>query len=363
MAQPNKSKTPKIVASHDLATGLRTIGGLLGQLELVGLDREASIAILQGAGLPASAYDDPSFPVSPRQDFEILNEIRKHLWPEYSMEVALFGVIHLMRIHMFGPLGMAWQTAPTLLEAVKVSITYPQLNWGRTRVVMSASDTAVCIEHELEKIPAPLSSPEEVAATYRYALLLDITGTAAIILDTVSDRSLLQKIRLPFERPDDWSAIEGRLPFKVEFGADTAQTLLKPDFLSQAPKSAHQLSFKLAMQLVEKESAALSEEATMRDAVVRWLWACSPPLKKSEIAKLQGMSERSLTRQLAGEGTSYNDLFAEVQSQRARNLLANSKLSISEVAYRMGYSDPAAFTRAFTLWQGMTPSSWRADQV
>ncbi len=118
MAQPNNSNTPKIVASHDLATGLRTIGGLLGQLEVVGLDRDQSIAILQGAGLPASAYDDPSFPVSPRQDFEVLNEIRKHLWPEYSMETALFGLIHLMRIHMFGPLGMARQTAPSFREAV-----------------------------------------------------------------------------------------------------------------------------------------------------------------------------------------------------------------------------------------------------
>lgn len=356
------ASSPKIVASHDLATGLRTIGGLLGQLEAVGLDRDKSVEILQGAGLPASAYDDPSFPVSPRQDFEVLNEIRKHLWPDYSMEVALFSIIHMMRAHMFGPLGMAWQAAPTLMEAVKVSITYPQMNWGRTRVVLSASDTAVCVEHELEKIPAPLGSAEEIAETYKYALLLDITGTAALILDSVADRSVLREIRLPLEKPHDWEVIDTRLPFKVVFDVPKSQIVLAPDFLSQVPKRAHPLSFRLAMQMVEKESAAISVEATARDAVTRWLWACTPPLKKSEIARLQGISERSLTRQLARENTTYNELFAEVQSQRAENLLGNQKLSISEVAYRMGYSDPAAFTRAFTQWQGVTPSAWRSAQ-
>lgn len=360
MAQPNNSDSARIVATHDLASGLRTIGGLLGQLDVVGLDRKQATRILQGTGLPPSAYDDPSFPVSPRQDFEILNEIRKHMSPEYSIEVALFGLVPHMRVHMFGALGMAWQTAPTMMDAVKISSTHPQLNWGRTQVRLSASDKEDCIELEIDRIPASLSSAEDVEATYKYALLLDITGTVAIILDIVSDRSLLRKVRLPFEQPDDWSIISGALPFKVEFGAPGAAIVLKPGFFQQTPKRAHALSFRLAMQLVEKEAAVLSEEATLKDTVTRWLWARTPPLKKSEIAKLLNMSERSLTRQLAKEDTNYNELFAEVQSERARNLLANRKLAVSEVAYRMGYSDPAAFTRAFTVWEGITPSEWRS---
>ena len=71
------------------------------------------------------------------------------------------------------------------------------------------------------------------------------------------------------------------------------------------------------------------------------------------------MSERNLTRRLAREGTSYSGLLARVQSERARNFLRNRELSVSEIGYRLGYSEPAAFTRAFTGWTGQSPLKWR----
>ena len=361
MAHSHTQTPAKIVFNNDHASGLRTIGGLLGQLEVAELDRDVSVRILSSVGLPEQAYDDPSFPVSARQDFEVLNEIRKHMRLEYSMEVSLFGMIPMMRSEMFGALGMAWQSAPSFLEVVKISNSYPQLNWGRTQVVMSASDQAVFIDHELKRIPAPLSTPEDVEATYKYALLLDITGTIAIIMDTIPDKGLLRAIKLPFAEPDDWRGIKDRLPWQVVFGSERAQIELKPEFLTTAPRKANPFSFRLAMQLVDSQSAALTEQDSVRDTVARWLWACTPPLKKSEISKLLNISERSLTRQLAAEDTTYNQLFAEVQAERAQNLLANQKLTISQVAYRMGYSDPAAFTRAFSQWREMTPSEWRAS--
>ena len=360
MAEHDKSYKSAIVTGGDLASAQRTIGGLLWQFEAAELDKEKATNILTSVGVPAHAYGDPGFPISLQQDYEILNEIRKNLWTRASMEVGLFHGMHFTRAHMLGALGMATQSAPTMLDALNVAINYPQLSWGRSRVVATTSEREEVVQFQLDKIPVPLGSAEDVEATYKYALLLDITGYVATSLDVVSDRSLLKKVRLPFKRPDDWSLIARTFRFAIEFDAPDASVVWKPGFFQHTPKRAYPLSYKLALKLVEKEAALLEEEASLKDQVIRWLWASTPPLKKVEIAKLLGVSERSLTRQLAQEGANYNQLLAEVQSERAENLLANQKLTVAEVAYRMGYTDPAAFTRAFTSWKGVTPSNWRS---
>ena len=363
MARINNPNPTAIVAGGNLGATQRTIGGILGQFDSFGVGREQAIEILRGAGLPAVAYDDPSFPISLQQDFELLNEIRKHMWPAVSMEVALFRAAQDMRIHMFGALGLAWQSAPTILDAAQVSIKYPQMNWGRSRMEMRSSKTEDCMAYQLGKGMTTLSGPEDIEQTHKYALLLDITAAMAIVLDIVSDRALLQKIKLPFERPRDWSIIARSLAFKVEFNAPEASIVFKPGFFAHVPRHSHRVSFKLALKLVEKEAAVLAEVATLRERVIRWLWASTPPLKKTEIARLLGISERSLTRRLASEGTNYNQLFLDVQSERALNLLENRKMTVSEIAYRMGYSDPAAFSRAFVSRQGMSPSQWRSTMM
>ena len=356
MAQSTGSN---VLARGDLAVSQRTLGGLLGQLDAANLGRSEAEEILRSAGLPASAYDDPFFPLSLEEDFEILNAIRKRLWTDVSMEVGVFRVALFTRVHMFGALGLAWQSAPTILDAVNLSIDYPQINWGRSRMVFEVSPRQERITYEIDRVPSVFSRPEELAETTKYALLLDVSVGVALFLDIVSDRSLLLAVQLPFPRPDDWEVLAEYLPFPVEFDAPAAAAVFKPGLSKHVPKRSHALSFKLAMKLVENESALLNKDIGLPERVKRWLWSESPPPRKSDVASRLGMAERSLTRRLGKEGVTYNDLLAEVQSERAKNLLSSGALTISQVAYRVGYSDPAAFTRAFTAWCGKSPSEWR----
>ena len=356
MAQANR---PDILARGDLAVNQRNLGGLLGQMGVANLSREEAEDILRSAGLPASAYDDPFFPLSLEEDFEILNAIRKRLWEGISIEVAMFQVALFTKVHMFGALGLAWQSAPTILDAVNTSIDYPQFNWGRSRMTfeVSAKDERIC--YEIDRVPSVFSQPEELAETTKYALLLDVTVAVAVMLDIVSDRSLLKCVELPYPTPADWDMVAKHLSFPVHFDAPGAAVVFNPGFSKHVPKHAHPLSFKVAMKLVQNESAMLMQDIGLPERVKRWLWSESPPPKKSEVAERLGMAERSLTRRLAKDGVTYNNLLAEVQSERAKNLLSDGTLSISQVAYRVGYSDPAAFTRAFTGWCGQSPSEWR----
>jgi AraC-like DNA-binding protein len=73
-----------------------------------------------------------------------------------------------------------------------------------------------------------------------------------------------------------------------------------------------------------------------------------------------GMSARTLQRRLADEGLSYQKLLDDARKVAAGRHLAESTLAIGEIAYLLGYSEAAAFHRAFKRWYGATPEAFRA---
>jgi AraC-like DNA-binding protein len=77
------------------------------------------------------------------------------------------------------------------------------------------------------------------------------------------------------------------------------------------------------------------------------------------VARALATSTRSLQRRLAEAGISYQQLLDNTRRDAADEYLADPRLSIGEVAYLLGYSEPAAFHRAFKRWNGITPQSFR----
>ena len=71
------------------------------------------------------------------------------------------------------------------------------------------------------------------------------------------------------------------------------------------------------------------------------------------------MSPRTLQRRLAAAGSSFEELSDGVTREIAEKHLRESRLAIAELAYLLGYSEPAAFNRAFKRWTGTTPQAFR----
>ncbi|MNY72050.1 DNA-binding transcriptional regulator AraC [compost metagenome] len=51
-----------------------------------------------------------------------------------------------------------------------------------------------------------------------------------------------------------------------------------------------------------------------------------------------------------------------IRNERACQLLADEKVAISLIAYRLGYTDVANFSRSFKKLNGLTPSDYRSVQ-
>ena len=80
---------------------------------------------------------------------------------------------------------------------------------------------------------------------------------------------------------------------------------------------------------------------------------------RDEIAARMNMSGSALRAKLARRGLSFQQLLDDMRQKLALDYLEQSRLSITEIAFMLGFSDVSNFNRAFRRWTGRTPSSYR----
>lgn len=81
-----------------------------------------------------------------------------------------------------------------------------------------------------------------------------------------------------------------------------------------------------------------------------------------DAARMLNISVRTLHRELGASGTSYRRIRESVVHQLAREALLGPKTSITSLAFRLGYSETSAFTRAFTRIEGLSPNAFRKSR-
>jgi AraC-like DNA-binding protein len=79
----------------------------------------------------------------------------------------------------------------------------------------------------------------------------------------------------------------------------------------------------------------------------------------AETASALGLSTRTLQRRLAIAGRSFEAVLDEVRRACAEAMLADGGRDLAEIAYKLGYSERSAFTRAAIRWFGVPPSGMR----
>ena len=149
----------------------------------------------------------------------------------------------------------------------------------------------------------------------------------------------------------------------VEFGAAVDEVAFAPTIKHMPVVSADPY---LNNCLIAYFEEALSRRSTNRGSFRTSVENAIVPLlphgkvRVTEIARRLGVSQRTFARRLSSEGLTFSDVLENLRSDLAARYLTEEDLSISQIAWLLGYQEVSALTHAFRRWTGKTPREVRS---
>jgi len=163
-------------------------------------------------------------------------------------------------------------------------------------------------------------------------------------------------------KPSDTAEYERMfVPAALRFGSPACGFAFRHDFLdtplAKADPKLHDVLKKHAEMLLSEIPTASSVTDTVRNRLIRELPQGNA--NATHVAQQLHMSQRTLERKLASEGTTFKQLLDEMRRRLALEYVSTRNFGLSEIAFLLGFSQQAAFHRAFKRWTSQTPLEYR----
>ncbi|AMQ89049.1 AraC family transcriptional regulator [Marinobacter sp. LQ44] len=260
-----------------------------------------------------------------------------------------------LKLPLHGALGTAVMSSRTLEEALELMTRYLTLRAPHLKVQKRVSGQNAWYNVTCDIELGPLQG-----------FVLD-----AVLFGCVTMGAQLTGTLVPGTRvlrrgpePNHFHRFRNRIGVPVEYGA-TENALIVPVSQLCLPVrfSDDQLAASSRAQC-EEALKQLKEDAGFACRVRRVIETSHPfPPKLARVAATLFVSERTLKRRLQEEEASFQQLVDQVRLERAKELLENTGMNLSQIADALGYADAANFTRAFKRWTGLSPSHFRTRET
>jgi AraC-like DNA-binding protein len=254
-----------------------------------------------------------------------------------------------------GPYGFGLISAPTALDFFRFMSDYidvvTEVSYSRLTIADNGAEF-VWTFSPMVLLPMQLT---DLGLGLIVARLRSILGSSIDALE----------IGLERQKPDNMAPFRELLPRRLSFGRRVNSIRLPQELFSVANPQADKQLF----QLMDLQCKALRPQKAnfpdfadeMRDFVLSRI--SENNINLADAAEYFRISERTLQRRLSECGTSLADIRDEVRRDLAGRFLVETDLSASEIALRLGYSQPSAFTRSTMRWFGTTPREYRKAQA
>ena len=301
--------------------------------------------VLAGTGLDVAALRAPGTEVSGRQELALLRNLQRAV-PDPDLPLEAGSRYHLTT---YGIWGFALASSPTLRDALAVGSRFVDLSFTFCGFAVEED------EQELQLCLDDGAVPDDVRA---FVVARDLAGLRTITGEVAPGLPLERlTVRLPAPADDArWREVFGVAP---QFGVARNTAVLASAALDlplpQADELTAAMTERQCRELVDRRRRRSGVAGLVRDELVR---SPADMPDADAVAAALAVSERTLRRRLADEGTSFRALVEEVREALAEELLATGSLSVEQVARRLGYAETASFTHAFTRWKGVSPRAW-----
>tara|TARA_R110000868_G_scaffold14196_1_gene66147 strand:- start:1095 stop:2126 length:1032 start_codon:yes stop_codon:yes gene_type:complete len=177
----------------------------------------------------------------------------------------------------------------------------------------------------------------------------------------IADSLPLIETRFNYPSPQHAREYSYLFPGLHKFDCRSLSLVFPTQYLSRSVKqndaSLKSFMHNCPLELFRQYKADYSVTAEVKRIINRTIMEGNTSV--DDVAASLHMTTRTVMRRLKDEGASFQQIKDVVRRDKAINLLTLYSLPIKEVAEKVGFSDPAVFTRAFRSWTGESPRKYR----
>jgi AraC-like DNA-binding protein len=312
-----------------------------------GIPPEAS---LKGSGVGVDKLYDAFELTSVRQYLTVCeNAVRLATDPATALEVG-------RRLHLsaYGIYGYALLSCLSLREYFRLAVKYRRLATPPVNIEWTEHDETVTWTF-VDPIVPDLSP-----RLWEFLIEQQVSLNVAHLQEIAGRECPPLRATFSYPAPAHADLYPKYLGCHCEFDAPACELIYERSVLDQKPQKAHRLTTALLQKTCdrlvtqEKTSSGLSGE-------VYQVFLTNPgdfPSMDTMAARFN-MVKRTLRRRLEAEGTSFQSILDDVRSSLAQEYLQTTKMSASDIATLLGFSDAANFRRALKRWTGKGPKELR----
>lgn len=312
-----------------------------------GADRRA---LLAEAEIDAGDLEDDDARV-PLDCFRALIRAGQRLSGDPALALHYGEAIDLSEVSLVGLIG---QASATMLDAFRQLQRYSRLNTdldtgGRERFELVQRGADVWLVDNRVDADGFFEHSEIAFAQM-------VTGCRAFGVDPFAHEA-----RFTHPDPGYRDEYERILRAPVAFGCAENAMRLEQRFLHHPIAVQPRYVFGILSEHADALLRKLDQAGTVRGRVESLLMPAlhTGAADIEAVARQMGVGRQTLYRRLKAEGCTFRDVLDALRRRLAMDYIEAGKVSVHEAAYLVGFSDPAAFSRAFKRWTGTSPRDFR----
>jgi AraC-like DNA-binding protein len=304
--------------------------------------------IFSRAGIDHVPTNDPLERLTTRQVADLFTESVKITGnPAFGLTVARF--MHPSALHA---LGYSLLASSTLRDCCERLVIYFRLasEQGEITIEEEGNEFRLCL-HELVSGIAP----ETIDCWHAFLVRL------FRLIHEPDFKPLAVKLTRP--RPAGYEEqYEHSFHAPVSFDADYGEITLPRDSVDIPLVGGNREIAQQNDRIIDEYLTALDKAdivSQVKNLIIQSL--SSGKCSKQRIAEELCISPSGLQQKLAQRDTSFQNLLNQVRKSLALAYIEQTRISITEMSFTLGFSDTSSFTRAFRRWTGKSPSDYRRE--
>lgn len=330
----------KIYAPYKVATLVATVA-------------EAGIAadaVLAGTGLRPEDLHDPGMKTSVRQLIQACRNVMAAGAPADTG----FKVGMQMHISSYGMYGYALLCCESLRQVTQLAVKYHRLATPTAALSFREEDGHGIWSFD-NIVDLDPSDP-----LYRFMVEFQFGIHTVLERDLLGPDFVLAKVRARYAEPPHVAAYREHLGCESEFGQPVNELRYAASLLDKPLTFRNPLTAAMVTEVCERLLEDARRETGLASQVYRLLMQVPGRFDDLEtLATRLDTTTRTLRRRLQQEGTSYQEILAEVRCRLAKEYLRSTRMTTEDIAEMLGFSEAANFRHAFKRWTGKSPSDFR----